>query len=800
MLSNYYKLALRNLLKNKTFSALNIVGLAVGMACCLLIILYVRRERSMDTFHTAANQIYKVLLHVQMAEDMLKMASLPPAFAPRIVSEISGVEAFVRVYDTGEMSVRSTPEQVFYEEGIYADTAFFDLFTFPILSGNGAKQALSRPGNIVISQKMAEKFFPGQDPVGQLLTMDAKRPFTVAAVMRNVPDHSHLQFDFVLPWSALLAVQPDSDDENWGWAGSTTFLKLAAGKDPQVVENQLPDLLKRHLHDQRATRFSLHLQGLPEVYFGSGDYRNVLAKSLGEVKYLHLFSWLAAIILAIACVNFMNLSTARATERAREVGMRKSLGAGKSQLVGQFLSEGMVMAGLAFLLALGLASAAAPFSGPLFGVPLRINFLQDPSLALIFLGIAVGTGLLAGFYPAFVLSAFQPVEILKNTFRQKTGGIWLRKGLVILQFAATVVLMVASMVIFQQMRFLQSQNPGFDKEQVIVLPLQGNGMQDKAPRLRQLLENTPAAVSVCLSSNAFDGNASSSTVLPEGAGEGGGWQTVFYSVDDHWLRTTGIRLVAGRFFSPAFTADTATHLGSVLVNETAARSYGWGTPEQCLGKRIAANRDTAVVVGVVSDFNFASLHTAVEPIILYKLPGEFANAMVRLQPGDPTAALAAMKNTWQQVFPDYPFEYFFLDEHLADLYQTEQRVARLSSVATGLAIAVACLGLFGLALFTVQRKSKEIGIRKVLGASVAGISGLLAKDFLALVLVAIVIATPIAYYFMQQWLADFAYRIELQWWMFALAGLAAVLIAFLTVGFQSVKAALANPVQSLRSE
>lgn len=800
MVKNYLSLALRNLLKNKTFSSLNIAGLTLGLACCLLIVLYVRRERNMDSFHAAGDRICKILLHAKMADGELKMAALPPAFAPRIAREIAGIERFVRVYDTGKTSVSHTPERVFYEEGLYADSSFFQVFSFPIQQGEPADQALKRAGNIVISERLADKYFPQKKPLGQTLTLDAKRKYTVAAIMRNVPDHSHLQFDFVLPWSDLAKVQSEADDDNFGWAGPSAFIQLSPGVVAQNIENQFPDLLKRHLNDARATRFSLHLQALGDVYFGSGAYRNVLAKSLGDARYLQIFSWLAALILAIACVNFMNLSTARSADRAREVGMRKSLGATKQQLVGQFLSEGMLTALLAFVLALGLAALLAPWSGPFFGVPLHLDFGKDPMLLGIFTGIAMLTGLVAGFYPAFVLSAFKPVEVLKNTFRRKLAGLWLRKGLVIGQFAVTIALVLGALVVFRQMRYLQDKNPGFDKEHVLVLPLQGDISRQTSAMLKESLKQTAGVLSVCHSSNTFDGRGSSSTLKPEGGDEDSGRQTVFYSVDDEWLQTMGVRLMAGRFFAPAFPADTAQHLGSVLVNETAAREFGWGTPEQAIGKRINANRDTAIVVGVVSDFNFVSFHQAVAPIVLYKTPGEWGNLIVRLQGGNPANTIAAFQRIWQQILPEYPFEYFFLDEHLSELYETEHRVARLSGAATLLAIVVACLGLFGLALFTMQRRTKEIGIRKVLGASVAGITGLLAKDFLKLVLIAIAIASPSAYYFMQKWLSGFAYRIDMQWWMFAVAGASAIGIAFLTVGGQAAKAALTNPVKSLRSE
>lgn len=800
MLYNYLSLALRNLRKNKTFSFLNIAGLTLGMACCLLIVLYVRRERNMDTFHAAGEEIYKVMLHVQMADGQLRMAALPPGFAPRLAREITGVERFVRVYDTGKTSVSKTPQQVFYEEGLYADSTFFQIFSFPIQKGETASKALTRGENIVISQRLADKYFPNEDPVGQILTLDASRKHTVAAVMRNVPDNSHLQFDFVLPWSALAKLEPEAEDNNFGWAGPTAFVQLAKGVKAQNIENQIPDLLKRHLPDARATRFSLHLQALREVYFGSADYQGVLAKSLGNARYLKIFSWLAALILGIACINFMNLSTARAAERAREVGMRKSLGATKKQLVGQFLAEGMLTALFAFMLALGLAALLAPLSGPFFGVPLRLDFGADPMLLGVFAGIASATGLVAGFYPAFVLSAFQPVEVLKNAMRQKLAGLWLRKGLVVGQFAATVALILGSLVVFRQMRHLQDKNPGFNREHVLVLPLQGEVSRQKSALLKEAFQKTAGVLSVCHASDAFDGSGGSSTTKPEGDTEDSGRQVIFYSVDDEWLQTTGVRLAAGRFFSPAFPADTAKHLGAVLVNETAAREFGWGTPEQALGKRINANRDTSIVVGVVADFNFVSLREALEPIIIYKVPKEWGHLMLRLEGGNPKNMIATAQSIWQQTLPEYPFEYYFLDEHLSALYETEERVARLSGVATLLAILVACLGLFGLALFTMQRRTKEIGIRKVLGASVVGITGLLAKEFLKLVLIAIIIASPIAYYLMQQWLSDFAYRIDMQWWMFAGAGLLAVTVAFLTVGFQSARAALANPVKSLRSE
>jgi putative ABC transport system permease protein len=801
MMHNYLKIAVRNLQKKTSTNLINIAGLAVGMACCLLIVLYIRRERGMDAFHADADRIFRVLLHVKMANGELKLPTVPPAVAPSIVAESNKVEAFARVWNTGEMTVRTHPDKVFYEEGIFADSAFLSMFSFPILTGAEAANALKSPGNIVISAKMADRYFPGQMAVGQVLMLDAKRPYTVSAVMQNVPDNSHLQFSFVLPWTAIGMSQSESGDDNWGWAGPSTFLKLTAASDRDMVEGQLPAMLKKHLEEGRANRFSLHLQSLRDIYFGSADYRRAPAAHYGDMRYLQLFSWLAALILAIACINFMNLSTARATERAREVGMRKSVGATKSQLVGQFLAEGMLMSAIAFCLALGLAALAVPFTASVFGTQLHLNFMEDPALIGIFLGIALTTGLLAGAYPAFVLASFRPIEVLKNHLQQNKAGLWLRKCLVVTQFTASVALAVASIVVYRQMAFMQAQNPGFDKSQVLVLPLKGNNMGGKLPLLKSTLSRNPAVQSLAFGSNAFDGSATTTSVTPEGAGEADVRQVALYSVDDQWLQTTGVRLLAGRFFSAEFPADTFENNPSILINESAAREFGFGSPEMAIGKHVAAlHSNSAKIVGVVSDFNFNSMRTAIEPMLFFKRPQDWGNLFIRLQGGNPAAVLASLKTDWAQVFSEYPFDYYFLDSHLAELYKTEKRVSRLSNLATGLALFIAALGLFGLAMFMAEQRRKEIGVRKVLGASVAGITGLLTKDFLKLVIVAILIASPIAYFFMKKWLSDFAYRIEMEWWMFAGAGLAALLIAFLTVGFQSVKAALANPTRSLRSE
>ncbi len=792
MSQNNLKIALRNLRRHKIFTALNIAGLAVGMLCCMLIVLFLRFEKSMDGFHANADRIYKLRISVKMNDGDLRIASAPPAMGPTMKAELAGIEQFTRVYTPGEVMVKAG-DKFFFEDNVFlADSSFFRIFTFPLLQGD-PETALRDPAGLVLSKRIAEKYFGKNDPMGQTLILQNSQPFLVTGVMQDAPENSTLAFDFILPWSAHPLWEHNPDD--WTWASPMGFLLLDSQTDPKTIEAQLPGFMKKHVDAQLAARWSTYLQPLRDVYFDSGGWMGQFGK-MGNRRYSAIFSFLALIVLCIACINFINLSTARAQERAREVGVRKTLGAVRGELIRQFLTEGMLTALLAFAVALALAHLLLPQANQLFGNELTIHFLQDKGLFLTWLGIALLAGFFAGSYPAFVLSGFRPVEALKSLSALKGAkGAWLRKGLVVTQFAASVLLIIGSLVIGAQLSFLQNKNLGFDKEQVVCLPLRTQEARARGRLLTEDFKNHPLVVGATAANDLFGYSGSSSTYKVEGVD--GGYHVVEYAVAANWLETMNIPLLAGRSFRAESPADTAE---SVLVNVAAVRQFGWQTPENALGKKVYTDGDSLRVVGVTDAFHFNSLHEAIQPIIIHYQPADLSNVLIRVRPGNMATTVAALESRWEEILPEQPFEHLWLEAHLNTLYETEQKVKRLTTAGTGLAIFVACLGLFGLAVFTTRQRRKEIGIRKVLGATVTGIVGLLSKDFLKLVFIALVIASPLAWFFMKKWLADFAYHIDIPWTVFAVAGGMAVSAAFLTVSFQSVKAALDNPVNSLKNE
>ncbi len=812
MFINYIKIALRNLRKNRMFTLLNIAGLASGLAVSLLIGLFVRDELGFDAFNEKADRIYRVNSDVHFGGAEMHYSFVPPPLGSALKSDYPQVEAFCRFRQMGLITIKKDASNFEERLNTYVDGSIFQVFTLPFVEGD-PNTALNEPNTVVITESIAQKIFgTSMGIVGRNLRVNDNKDFRVTGVIRDLPVQSHFHYNVFF---SMATIRQEAESGNWLGHNFHTYILMRPDANPRELEAQFPAMNKKYTAPQMAANMGMNYEQME----ANGDFvrydliplrdihlhsdRDGELEANGDIRYVWIFSAVALFILLLACINFMNLSTARSAGRAREVGMRKVLGSGRAALIGQFLAESFLLTTAAFLLALGLVSVVLPYFNVFSGKEIELlsgGGLRD--LALPFAALAVLTALLAGCYPAFFLSSFRPLEVLKGANalpKVAGGGATLRSSLVVFQFFISITLIVCVWSVQQQLRFVQTQKLGFDKERLVLLRNTW-WLQGSTEAFRQELLQMPGVENVTTSNfYPVPGMRNTGSYLPEGTTDPK--STLYadrFDVDFEYLQTLGIELADGRDFDKNLRTDSSC----ILLNESAAKMLGWQNP---LGRKLTvvdietANDPTYTVIGVVKDFHFESLRQSITPLILH-LGGWTGTMGIRLRAGNPQPTLAALEAQYSKYLPGKPFEFSFLDEDYNRQYRAEQRIGKMLAAFAGFAIFIACLGLFGLASFTAERRTKEIGIRKVLGASVASITGLLAKDFLKLVVIAIVLASPIAYYFMNKWLADFAYRIDIQCWMFALAGLLAVGIAFLTVGAQSVKAALANPVKSLRSE
>jgi len=793
MFSNYLKIAWRNLVRNKVFSIINLLGLSAGITVCLMIFLFISNEFSVDNFHKNGKRIYRVMRGIEMSEGKETAVSyLSGPYAPALLTDFQGqITQAVRVNPTDALVVAQ--DKSFHERKVIdADPAFFTFFTFPLLKGDPAT-VLTEPGSVVLTESTARKYFGSIDrAMGKIVRIDKNLPVKVTGIAQDVPANSHLDFDLVLPLE-------NYKDRSWmtGWInnGIFTYVQLNPTVGEEQVERQFPRFMDKHMGlimKQSGFHFNLSLTPLQDIYFEQAVFDG--AKH-GDKKVVYIFLSIAILILLVACINFMNLSTVRAVERSKEIGVRKVLGAIKAHLVWQFIGESLLLTALSCVVSVGLLLLVLPFYKQLLGYPLNLSVYAGP-IGLFLLGIIVVAGFLSGSYPAFVLAAFSPIQALKGKLRLGKGSISLRQMLVVVQFSISLLLMLGTAIGTQQMSYLKSRQLGYNKEQTLVIPIDNadidNFFLTHKPEL--LAQSRVAGVSVMSGEPGgfFDG------LMFDVEAHANRWRSRTEFADFDFVKTLGLKIIAGRDFSSQYPTDTAR---ATLINRTAAARLGW-TPNQAIGKwlkntlRDSTNR---TIIGVVEDFNFVSLKETIEPLVI--TPGDDRRAaLIRLRPGNLPTAVETIRQLYAKTQPAYPFEYHFLDQQFDQMYQADLRQQTILSIFAGLAIFIACLGLFGLASFSAQQRTKEIGVRKVLGASVGSIISLLSGDFLKPVGIAIVIASPIAWYVMDQWLQNFAYRINISWWVFAGAGLVAIFIALLTVSFQSIRAALMNPVKSLRSE
>ncbi|MFD2571029.1 ABC transporter permease [Spirosoma soli] len=795
MIRNYLKIALRNLWKNRLFSTLNIVGMGVGMAAVGLMGLYIAHELSYDRFHTNADRIVRVAHYASWPGGNLKLAPTSAPYADALKSDYPEIEKTVRIQPEGGGIITYKDKKVEANDIFFADKTLFDVFTFPFLYGNPAT-ALAQPQSIVLTKSLAEKLFgDARKAVGQPIEFSNNFVNTVTGVIDDVPSNSHLQF------SALRSL-PANYTAGWQNFELYTYLLLTKGSDSEALEAKLPGFYTKHLKKEVGElSYRMELQPLPSIHLHSHlDYE---ISPNGDSKTIMIFAIVSALVLLIAGINYVNLYTARSITRTREVGVRKAIGSRRGQLIGQFMTESLLMAFLAGTVGLILANALLPWFNELADRSLSLShygwFITLTSLVLFTMLLGVGSGL----YPALLLSGFRPVTALRGQLGSQLGKVRLRQSLVVFQFVAAVTLIACSGMIYRQMSYVQAKNLGFNKDQVLTFHLENDESRRQVQSLKEELQKSPFIEEVAAATNPIGNNNIGTNgmffeqngVMPTET------QVVQkFSVDSDYLNTLQIHLVKGRNFSESFPSDA---LGAVLVNESLVQKMGWQEP---IGKRVKyfLGKDQtaeARVVGVVNDFHTYSLQHKIEPLVLQMpAPSEKDNLYVRLRPEKTKEALAYISQVYHKFDPSTSPSFHFLDENFSKQYKAEQKQGQVLLSFTILAVLIACLGLFGLAAFAAEARTKEIGVRKVLGASVGSVVIMLSKDFTRLVLLAIVIGLPIAWYLTGQWLQNFAYHIDIEWWIFALAGLLAMSIALITVSFQSVKAALMNPVKSLRTE
>jgi putative ABC transport system permease protein len=821
---HYFKIATRNIRRNKVFSFINLFGLSVGIAASLMIILFIIDELSYDKFLPKNENIYLLGVKGNFGGNEFDTYNTPPPSGLAVQTDYPGIESYTRTHAPGDIMISHEKNGVidhYYTETaiLAADSNFLQLFQFPLLAGD-ATTCLNEPQSIVLTENMAAKYFGKAEAVGEtVLFGNDKKPFKVTAVLKNIPKQSTLAFSAIVPMQTFSVVK--YFDWSWVWLNVNTYVKVSdaiAGNEAAIkkIEGQFPEMVKRRAAQsferigmpmdkffQEGGYWDFNLTAFNKIHlYSAGKETNI--KTLGSIKNLYIFGIIAAFIIVLACVNFMNLSTAKSLKRAKEVGIRKVLGSKKGSLAMQFMFESFFFTLISVVIGVTLVSAFLPAFNTLSGKSFTAGQLLSTELiaGIVLMGVLIG--ILAGIYPALYLSSFNPITVLKGKLSKNGfGNILIRNGLVVFQFAISTSLIICTAIVYKQLKHNQQMDIGLDKENLIYISnSQRLGKQEET--FRKELLNLPEVANATITTNIPAGGAFGDRYIPEPSDKEKNLSPDIslysYLVDEEFIPTMDIKIKQGRNFSKEFN-DSAT----VILNETAVRQAGWKNP---IGQTISypgGDYTKFTIIGVVKDFNVQSLHTPVVPFAIFHKSSKtyeepFSYMAVRVKEGKTNAAIASLENKWKSFVPATPFDFGFLDQRLDKLYQSEQQSGKIFAVFSVLSIFIACLGLFGLATFSAEQRINEIGIRKVLGASVGNITGLLSKDFIRLVVIAFIIASPVAGYFMHEWLKDFAYRTNIEWWIFALAGIIAIAIAVFTVSFQAIKAAVANPVKSLRSE
>ncbi|WP_128545998.1 ABC transporter permease [Larkinella soli] len=816
MFRNYFTVAYRNLLRHKLFSLINVFGLTIGLTCCFLILLFVRHELSYDRFQEKFDRIYRVTYLPKFAGLEDPLALTPPPASPLLAGNFSEIEKSARVFRssaTVEPAGRPQGQPVKFDEDrfFFGDPALLDIFSFRFRQGNPAT-ALKDRFTVIITEEMAAKYFGKENPVGKTLLYEGRHPLRVTGVFEAFPDNSHIRIDLLSNYETMFATETETArqnlPQNWIISHGYTYVLLRPGASPETVNARFPKFLLTHVDKQLSKDIEYKLEPLSDFHLRSRAQGG--PEPAGSLTYLYVFLGIAGMTLLIACINFVNLSTARSLKRAKEVGIRKVLGSEKAQLIAQFLGESLLLSVIALAFSFVLIAVLLPVLNNLTGKELTMRyFLSDAPLIGFFVGIALFTGLLSGFYPAFFVARFQPITTLKGSFVSgKAKGGAVRQVLLGAQFVASIALIIGALVAYRQLNYMQNRPLGFEKDFIItantrnerITNIFANRTDSTYLRLRtfrEILLRNPGVKQVTLTTQQMGDGSVRRNVVPEGHKPEENLFISSMGVDYNVADTYGLKFVAGRNFSESYPTDRTS---AFLINETGAKQFGWKTPGEAVGKTVNLEGKEGKIIGVLKDFHNRSLHNPIEGMMMSIDLPTLRLFSIKIQSQNREATLKFIEQEWNRFFPEKGFSYQFLDETIARLYEREQRLSRLIGYFAGLAALISCLGLYGLVALVTQQKTKEIGIRKVLGASVSSIVGLLSKDFVILVGVALLIASPIAWWAMNQWLQDFTYRIDIAWWMFALAGGLAIVVALLTVSFQSIKAALMNPVKSLRSE
>lgn len=825
MFKSYITIALRHLFRNKVSSLISVAGLVIGFACVMWIGLYIKTELAYDNFVQDANRVYRVNMDGKMGDSEFYAGYTPPPAGEALKNNFPEVESYTRIYRPGNQLTKynnGSQSKAFIESRVFAvDSNFLQVLTYPLQAGNPAT-CLLQPNSVVITSAMAKKYFgSNNDAMGKMLSLDlAKSPLKVTGIIKDVAQTSSLQFDMLIPVQLCADVKYFS--WSWVWLNMATYVKLnkAAAANPNVIKNmeaKFPGMMKVQAatafnrigqpYDEfikKGGRWNLHLQALPDVHLKSASIISAVTDQ-GDIKNLYIFAAIGFFVIVLACVNFINLSTAQAAKRAKEIGVRKVMGSEKGQLVQQFLLEAFFFSLIAVLIALILVVILLPYFNQISGKSINWDMMLNSQYLLIITGLVIIITLLAGSYPAFYLASFKPVSVLKglNVFKAGNSNRTIRNGLVVFQFTISTALIICTLVVYMQLRYIQNRDLGFDRENVVVFN-NAEKLGRSQEQFRQEIAAMPQVKSASISTSMIAKGAFGDFYNPiaNAPNEHIAKDITLGSflIDQNFINTLNLKVTKGRSFDKRFNDSL-----SVILNETAVKQIGWKDP---IGRYIrypGGKMEVYKVVGIVKDFNMESLHDAIAPFALFHNSSKSYDAntsfvIAKLKPGNPSTTLNQISSKWKSYNAEQPFEYTFLSADLNALYVTDQRMGSLLFIFTSLSIFVACLGLLGLVIYTAERRTKEIGIRKVLGASVTQITLLLSKDFIQLIILAIIIASPAAWFAMHKWLQNFAYPVTISWWIFALAGLLAIVIAFTTLSFQSIKAALANPVKNLKTE
>lgn len=792
MIKNYFTIAFRSLRKHLSYSIINVFGLSVGLATCLLLVTWINHELSYDKFNEKADRIYRGCLEYSFGGQTAKTPVSPTALLPAMEKNFAEVETGVRIYHASASTgfILQHDDKLFQERKfMYADSTFFQVFSFTLLKGN-PDHALTEPNSVILTRAMAKKYFDSEDIIGKTIQVNNQTDYTITGLMEDVPANSTLQFDFIASFASL----PASRETIWWTANYETYVLLAPGADATTLFSKTNELVKKELASELTTPgdyVKYNFFQLKDIYLRSG-----LAS---DIQYIYIFGSIALLVLFIACINYINLATARAADRAKEVGIRKVVGALRKQLFLQFISESVIITFIGLAVAFFIARTSLPLFNLITGKRFESSLFFQPQFILVSAAAAIVIAILAGAYPAFAITAFKPVRVLKGNFKTSGKGIWLRQGLVVTQFSISIILIIGTIVVLNQLSFIQSKKLGYNKDKVVIIPMDQQTKKVYNELKTEILRSGIAAHVARAIESPTQINGGYSLMLP-GSSNQIGLMVTANAADPDFIPALNMEIIAGRNFTDNdYVRMEKDTICSFVMNESTLQQLGL-TNETAIGTTVNMNNRKGEIVGVVKDFHFAPLQQKIAPLILFTETYQLSTIFVKLKDGHTHEQVDRLKSICNTVTPHRPFEYTFLDEEYNAMYANEERMSMISTTFASLTILIACLGLFGLVSFSAAQKTKEIGIRKVMGATATGIVLLITQDFTKLVIIAIVIAIPVAYWMMQEWLSDFAYRTNLSVWPFALAALISIVIAFGTASFQAFRAALINPVDTLRSE